>query len=112
MTRRTALLAAFALALGVGTAWAHDGHAHSVMGTVSLRHESHLEVTTADGKKVAITVNDATKVVRGKEKLTLDALAVGQRVVVDVGNGKTPLIARQVKLGAAPKSVAAGSSKK
>ena len=104
MTRRTALIAAFALSLGAGFAWAHDGHAHTVMGTVTKHQENRLEVKTADGKTVAMTLNAKTTVVRGSQKLTLADLAEGQRVVVDIGDGKEPLTARQVKLGPAAKN--------
>ncbi len=103
MTTRTALIMAFVLSVGAGLAWAHEGHAHTVMGTVTTHHENRLEVKTADGKTVTITLNAKTTVVRGSQKLTVADLAEGQRVVVDVGEGKQPLTARQVKLGPAAK---------
>jgi hypothetical protein len=76
-----------------------------VMGTIAARHENHLEVRTKDGKTVTITLNEKTSVVRGKEKSSLEALKPGERVVVDVGNGKAPMTAREVKLGAARETV-------
>jgi preprotein translocase subunit SecA len=80
---------------------AHEGHAHKVMGTITMRHDNHLEVKTKDGKTVTITLNEKTSIVRGKQKLDLNALKEGERVAVDVGNGKAPMTAREVKLGAA-----------
>ena len=101
MTRRTAIITALMLAVPPGIASAHEGHAHTVMGTVTMHHDNHLELKTADGKTVTVTLNEKTTVVRGTQKLTLADVIEGQRVVVDVGDGKPPLMARQVKVGAA-----------
>ena len=100
MSKRFFLGVALAAALVIPAyARAHEGHAHKVMGTITMRHENHLEVRTKDGKTVTITLNDKTSILRGKEKANLDALQPGERVVVDVGNGKAPMTAREVKLG-------------
>jgi hypothetical protein len=102
MSKRFILGAALVAALAIPVyARAHEGHAHKVMGTVTMRHENHLEVTSKDGKTVTITLNEKPSVLRGKQKVALDALQPGERVVVDVGNGKAPMVARQVTLGAA-----------
>ena len=102
MSKRFVLGVALAAALAVPAyARAHEGHAHKVMGTITMRHENHLEVKTKDGKTVLITLNEKTSIVRGKQKIDLDALKPGERVVVDIGNGKAPITAREVKLGAA-----------
>jgi hypothetical protein len=107
MTRRMMLLAAgLVFVIGVSGAAAHPGHTHRVMGTVAVHHENHLEVKTKEGKSVAIVLNDKTTVFRGKEKLDLAALKVGERVVVDVGDGKEPLTARVIRLGAAAATTA------
>ena len=104
MTRRAVLAAAaILLVLGIQQLSAHDGHTHNVMGTVRERQSHQLQVATTDGKTVTIVLNDKTKVLRDKQVLTVAEIVVGQRVVVDVGNGKEPLVARQVKLGATPK---------
>ena len=103
MTRRTALLAVVLFALAGGLAWAHEGHTHTVMGTVTAHTGAQLEVKTTEGKTVTIAVNDKTTVVRGTAKLTMTDLSVGQRVVVDVGSGSLPLTARQIKVGGAKK---------
>ena len=101
MSKRFVLGIALVAALAVPAyARAHEGHAHKVMGTITMRHENHLEVKTKDGKTVTITLSEKTAIVRGKQKVDLEALKPGERVVVDVGNGKAPMTARQVKLGA------------
>jgi hypothetical protein len=100
MSKRFVLGVALAAALAVPAyARAHEGHAHKVMGTITMRHDNHLEVKTKDGKTVTITLNEKTSILRGKEKSDLDALKPGERVVVDVGNGKAPMTAREVKIG-------------
>jgi hypothetical protein len=81
---------------------AHDGHRHTIMGTVTMHRDTRLEVETAEGKTVAILLNEKTAVLRGKTRLDLAAVKEGQRVVVDVGDGKPPLRAKEIKLGETP----------
>lgn len=100
-------VAAVLAAAAAPAALAHDGHDHKIMGTVSAIHENHLEVLATDGKTSKITLNQKTKIVRGKAPLKPVDVKVGDRVVVNVGNGKEPLIAKQVELGVA---AAAGKS--
>jgi 4-hydroxy-3-methylbut-2-enyl diphosphate reductase IspH len=90
---------------------AHEGHAHKVMGTVAMRHENHLEVKATDGKAVTITLNEKTKILRGKTKATADDIQPGQRVVVTATetkgkDGQTMMIASEIRL---PEAVAAKS---
>ena len=85
---------------------AHEGHAHKVMGTVSTLHENHLEVKATDGKTSTITLNEKTKILRGKAKVKLDDIKPGERVVVTATetkgkDGKTTLIATEVRVGGA-----------
>ena len=112
MTRRMVIVAALTLVLGVAAAWAHEGHTHKVMGTVSMVHENHLMVQTKDGKTVTITLNEKTSILRGKQKAAVTDLQTGSRVVVDVGDGKEPLVARSVTLGGAKTAPAKASAKK
>src|SRR5687767_12325823 len=100
MTKRWIIGATLAAALVMPAILrAHTGHAHKVLGTVTLRNEAVLEVKTRDGKTVTITLTDKTAIVRGKAKLDVAALKPGDRVVVDVGDGKAPLTAKEIKLG-------------
>lgn len=82
----------------------HEGHAHKVMGTVVMRHENHLQVKSTDGKSADITLNEKTKVLRGKTTLKLDDIKPGERIVVTAietksKNGKPTMVATEVKLG-------------
>jgi hypothetical protein len=96
----------------VATSFAHEGHEHKIMGTVSMRHGFHLEVKATDGKTTVVTLTDKTKVKRGDATAALDSIKQGERVVVTAvetkgKDGKTALVATEVRLAAS-----AGSGKK
>ena len=107
MTRRFILGAALVAALAIpGYAFAHEGHVHKVMGTVTVLHDNHLEVKATDGKTSTIVLNEKTKLLRGKAKVKLEELKPGERVVVTATetkgkDGKASLIATEVRLAAA-----------
>jgi hypothetical protein len=97
---RTALAVLVTLALVWPAAvWAHGGHTHYVRGTVTERGEGQVTVRQTDGKVVVVKLTAKTEVLKGEQKVDPSALVVGQRIVADVGDGKTPLVARNVKLG-------------
>jgi hypothetical protein len=103
MTRRT-LLAAFVL---VGASFvpalAHDGHDHKVLGTVTEITATNVTVRAVkDGAVSVIAFAPTTKVTRGREKLAVSDIKIGDRVVVNIGNGKAPLTAKAVELGGPP----------
>jgi hypothetical protein len=51
--------AVLAAALAIPSyARAHEGHPHKVMGTVTMRHENHLEVKATDGKTSTVTLTE------------------------------------------------------
>jgi hypothetical protein len=85
--------------------WAHEGHAHKVMGTVSALTATAVELKTPDGKIVNVTVTPKTTFARGKQKVDSTALKVGERVVVEVASEKA-MVATSVTM-AAPTPVAA-----
>src|SRR5262245_11419329 len=96
------IIGVFALALAVPAAvYAHAGHVHKIMGTVMARDAKHVEVKTPSGEVLSIAVNDKTAVVRAKKKIAFDEVQTGRRVVVDIGDGEDPLIAREIEVGAA-----------
>jgi hypothetical protein len=80
---------------------AHDGHVHKIMGTVTARDARHVEVKTPSGENLSIAINAKTVVTRDKRKVSLSEVQTGRRVVVDIGNGEDPLIAREIQVGAA-----------
>lgn len=87
--------------------WAHTGHAHKVMGTVSSVDGNHLMVKTTDGKTVTVMLDAKTKITQGKTKLTSAALKVGDRIVAEGAQEKDMLTAASVQLGTAPAAAAA-----
>lgn len=109
----TKTLVALVLTMALAsTALAHEGHAHNVMGTVTMLHENHLEVKAAkDGKAVVVVLNDKTKILKGTTPASRTDITTGARVVVIYvqqkdASGKDYLAAQEVRLGA-PSSLAA-----
>ena len=98
--RKAAVLAAMlaALTFPVRIA-AHEGHAHTVRGTVAERTDTQVSIRQSDGKVVVVKLNAKTTLLKGEQKADAAALTVGQRVIADVGDGKQPFVARSVKLG-------------
>jgi hypothetical protein len=102
MTRRF-FVTALALAAAPVAAWAHEGHDHKLLGTLTeVSPESIVVKATKDGALSTIAIKATTKITRGKSKLAVTDLKVGDRVVVNIGNGKPPLVAKAVQVGAAP----------
>lgn len=96
-----ALIAAVAFPMSV---WAHEGHAHKVMGTVSAVTAKQLDVKATDGKTVMIALDAKTIYQHGKAKVDAKMLKVGDRVVVDAvqEEGAKMMIATTVQMAAAP----------
>ena len=84
---------------------AHEGH--KIMGTVSMVHDTHLEVKATNGKTSTFTLDDTTKVSKGKVAMKRADLKAGDRVVVTgsdmkAKDGKVMLMATEVLIGTAP----------
>ena len=90
-----------ALVLYGGAAAAHDGHAHLVMGTVTAIDAKQFGLKTPSGEILSIAITPKTSVLRDKKKAAIRDVQVGRRVVVDIGNGEDPLIAREIQVGVA-----------
>jgi hypothetical protein len=93
----------------VAPAWslAHPGHTHKTMGVVSMVHENHLEVKDAKGKASTFTLDEKTRIRRGKSIVKAADIKVGDRVVVvaqetkDEATGKATMTVVEVQLGTA-----------
>jgi Cu/Ag efflux protein CusF len=109
MNRRHALgfVLGAACALWTAPASAHGGHEH-VMGTIkAVDHEARkVDVSTRDGKVVAVLIDDKTKYLKGTAAAAAKDLAVGDRVVVDAAKENGQLVAREIRLGTAKASPA------
>ena len=102
MNKKWIIAVALAAALIVPTvARAHEGHAHKVMGTVSSVEGDNVMVKTAGGKTVMVMLDAKTAVTRGKTKLDVAAVRVGDRVVAAGIEEKGMIMAKTVKLGGA-----------
>lgn len=105
MTRRFAvgMLAIGVLALGLkGPVLAHEGHAHKVMGTVTMAAADHVVLKDRDGKDVTVKVTKATRV-KAKPAMKVEEIKAGTRVVVTalMAKDKT-LTAQTIEVGVAP----------
>ena len=101
MTKKWMLAALVAVALVLpAAAWAHEGHAHKILGTITAINENRVEMKTPEGKMVTVTVNAKTTYARGKQKVDVTALKVGGRIVAEVASEKD-MIATSITLPAA-----------
>jgi hypothetical protein len=99
MKKRMVFLAVVALILGAPAVWAHEGHVHTIMGTVTALDAKVIKVKKPSGEVLSIALTGKTSVLRAKRKAPMTEVQVGRRVVVDIGNGEDPLIAREIQVG-------------
>ena len=90
-------------------AGAHTGHVHKVMGTVAMVGPTQVEVKTTDGKLAVVLLNDKTVYERGTTKTDLNALKIGERVVIEgtQATGAKNVTAQKVRIGTAAATTAA-----
>ena len=103
MTRRLAamLMVIAVLTLGWGVeAFAHEGHDHKIMGTITMAAVDHVMLKDRDGKDVTVKVTKDTKV-RSKPPVTIDQIKPGTRVVVTATQAKDQsFTAKTIEVGA------------
>jgi hypothetical protein len=103
MTRLFATVLALAvLAPGSSTRlFAHEGHEHKVMGTVTLAAADHVILKDKDGKDVMVKVTKDTKV-KAKPAVKVADIKVGSRVDIIAVEGKDKsMTAKSIEVGAA-----------
>jgi hypothetical protein len=115
MTRTIVTVLAAVFALTAAPLGAHEGHAHKVMGTVTVVHDNHVEVTDAKGKKTELTVDAKTKIWRGKSPLRIADVKVGERVSVTyeeikskVKTEKSKMLVKMIQVGVTPVAAKTG----
>lgn len=107
MTRRTfGTLVFAAVALTSWRVFAHEGHDHKIMGTVTMAAADHVMLKTKEGKDVTVKVAATTKVVQGKQAVKIESLKPGTRVVITAAGAKEPYTAKLVQVGAATAATA------
>jgi hypothetical protein len=94
-TAIVALVGALAIPAIAG---AHEGHMHRALGTIVTIHAEHVEIKTTDGKTVTVVLDKKTTVTRGKDKLDVTALKVGERLSVDYVEENKTTVARAIRL--------------
>jgi hypothetical protein len=92
------ILAAFVLAvLAPAATFAHPGHEHKLMGTITAVDGNKISMKTTEGKDATVTVTPITTFKNGKAKGAQSDLKVGLRIVVNAGDGAEPLKAKEVQ---------------
>ena len=105
MTRRFAVVIAAVAVSMIGARVhlvAHEGHAHKVMGTITMAMADHVMLKDKADKEVTIKVTKATKV-KAKPAIKVEEIKPGTRVVVSaVEQQDKSLTATLIEVGAAP----------
>jgi len=92
------IVAAIVLAVLAPTAtFAHPGHEHKLMGTITAIDGNRISMKTTEGKDATVTVTPTTSFKRGKAKGAQSDLKVGLRVVVNAGDGAEPMKAKEIQ---------------
>jgi hypothetical protein len=103
MRRLTLMLVALAL-VGVGAAlpsFAHEGHDHKIMGTVTMAAADHVMLKDREGKDVTVKVTKDTKV-KSSPTLKVGEIKAGTRVVITATQAKDKsFTAKSIEVGTA-----------
>lgn len=92
------LTLALAFALSARVVTAHEGHAHSAMGTVAAITADRLDVKTTEGKTETFALTADTKLDRAGKAEPWDKVTVGERVVVHYKKEGAKNVAQHVQL--------------
>jgi hypothetical protein len=86
--------------------WAHPGHDHKLMGTITSIDKNKVAVKTTEGKDMTFELTPITTFKNGKQKGMQSDLKAGMRVVVNIGDGVEPLKAKEVQYSTATTTAA------
>lgn len=103
MTTRltSAVVLAATLVFGVNASIrAHEGHDHTVMGTVTMAMADHVMLKDKDGKDVTVLVTKDTRV-KAKPAMKVTDIKAGTRVVITATMDKDQMKAKFIEVGAA-----------
>ena len=99
MNRRVTLTLAFLMFIAVGTAdlLAHDEF--RIIGTLTKRQDSRIEIKGRTGKTVSVRLDKQTTVTRDNKKVDTTVLKVGQSLVVDAyGDTEEDSLALEIRI--------------
>jgi len=92
------ILAAFVLAvLAPAATFAHPGHEHKLMGTITAIDGNKVSMKTTEGKDTTFAIIPTTSFKSGKGKGMQSDLKVGLRIMVNAGDGAEPMKAKEVQ---------------
>jgi len=92
MTRKLTFLL---LLLAATTAFAHAGHVHKYLGTITSINGDEVVIHTTDAKDVTFVVTKATAFKRGEKDAPRADMAAGMRVSVQLAtDGKSALVVK------------------
>ena len=96
------LMALFALTVASGSVLrAHEGHDHTIMGTVTMAAADHVMLKDTEGKDVTVKVTKETKV-KSKPVLKVEDIKAGTRVVITATQAKDmSFTAKTIQVGVA-----------
>jgi hypothetical protein len=100
------LFLAFAFSIAPSV-FAHEGHLHKLMGTVTAVRGERLQIKATTGETSEIVVNDKTKILRGVTTQNASDIKTGERIVVMTTEskeraGNAVLIAKEIRLASPP----------
>lgn len=92
------ILAAFVIAvLAPAATFAHPGHEHKLLGTITAIDGNKISMKTTEGKAAVFTVTPLTTFKSGKGKGAQSDLKIGLRIMVNAGDGAEPMKAKEVQ---------------
>jgi len=94
---RRILMLLLVLAFAAGSAFAHGGKSHHLLGTVKELHENHLVVTATDGHEVPVMLTEKTQYEKDKKPAKRSDLVAGVRVSVQLTEDNKNAV--KVKIG-------------
>ena len=107
MTRRNALVFVLGFAIAIVNAplaFAHPGHDHKILGTVTMASADHVMLKDKDGKDVTVHINADTKVFQAKKPMKVEDIKSGMRIVITAvtveEKGADKLVAKTIEIGA------------
>jgi hypothetical protein len=89
-----------ALLLAASLAFAHEGHAHTALGTVVRVEKAQLDVKGVDGSAVTFALTEKTAFRRGETSIARADVKVGERVAVEFEEAGQAKTAIRVSVGA------------
>lgn len=100
---RIVLMLGLVMGLAPAGLMAHEGHDHTIMGTVTMAAPDHVMLKDKDGKTETVYLKADTKVTREKTAMKVADIKNGMRVVVtavtETNKGKERLVAKSIALG-------------